>query len=77
MRLELLGTAFTSQHSDARVMDQLVYKWAHSRKVIAKALVEQYRQLASTGWTISEESIARDVKLLLGGSYEEFMKKEL
>jgi hypothetical protein len=31
MRLEMLGTAFTAQHSDARVLDQLVYKWAHSR----------------------------------------------
>jgi hypothetical protein len=29
MRLELLGTAFTSQHSDARIMDQMVYKWDH------------------------------------------------
>ena len=26
MRLELLGTAFTCQHSDARVLDQLIYK---------------------------------------------------
>lgn len=25
MRLELLGTAFTAQHSDARVLDQLMY----------------------------------------------------
>jgi hypothetical protein len=33
MRLEMLGTDFTAQHSDARVLDQLVYKWAHSRYV--------------------------------------------
>jgi hypothetical protein len=25
MRLELLGTAFTSQHSDARIMDQMEF----------------------------------------------------
>ena len=31
MRLEMLGTAFTAQHSDARVLDQLLYKWRHSR----------------------------------------------
>ncbi|CAI5721384.1 unnamed protein product [Hyaloperonospora brassicae] len=30
MRIEILGTAFTSQHSDARVLDQLIYKWSHS-----------------------------------------------
>ena len=35
MRIEMLGTAFTAQHSDARILDQLIYKWAHSRKAIA------------------------------------------
>jgi hypothetical protein len=33
MRVEILGTGFTAQHSDARVLDQLVYKWHHSRQV--------------------------------------------
>lgn len=33
MRVEILGTGFTAQHSDARVLDQLLYKWSHSRKV--------------------------------------------
>jgi len=36
MRVELLGTDFAPQHSDARVLDQLVYKWDHSRRVIAR-----------------------------------------
>jgi hypothetical protein len=30
MRVEMLGSAFTSQHSDSRVLEHLVYKWAHS-----------------------------------------------
>lgn len=34
MRLEILGTGFTAQHSDARVLDQLIYKWAHSRRCV-------------------------------------------
>src|SRR5258708_27797294 len=37
MRLELLGLSVTPQHSDARVLDQLIYKWKHSKKVIATA----------------------------------------
>ena len=41
MRLEMLGTAFTCQHSDARVLDQLIYKWAHSREVSAPACREK------------------------------------
>jgi hypothetical protein len=36
MRVEVLGTGFTAQHSDARVLDQLLYKWAHSRRVIGE-----------------------------------------
>ncbi|MEI9895764.1 MAG: hypothetical protein WDN28_18260 [Chthoniobacter sp.] len=31
MRLELIGLSMTPQHSDCRVLDQLVYKWQHSR----------------------------------------------
>jgi hypothetical protein len=41
MRLEMLGTAFTAQHSDARVLDQLVYKWAHSRYVYSYRVLVQ------------------------------------
>jgi hypothetical protein len=61
MRLELLGTSFIPQHSDARVLEQLVYKWDHSRTVIADVLTEQYVQLAGTGWSLTESAVAGDV----------------
>jgi hypothetical protein len=77
MRIEMLGTAFTVQHSDARVLDQLVYKWAHARAVVAQALVQQYSQLISCGWKPSRFEIRRDVARLFGGSFEEFMAKKL
>jgi hypothetical protein len=41
MRLEMLGTAFTAQHSDARVLDQLLYKWSHSRSVIGSVVADE------------------------------------
>ena len=41
MRLEMLGSAFTCQHSDARILDQLLYKWKHSREAIAPVLTNQ------------------------------------
>ena len=72
MRIEMLGTAFTAQHSDARVLDQLVYKWSHSRAVIANVLVEQYTKLCNSGWSPSRQEIRRDVERLFGKSYEEF-----
>lgn len=73
MRIEMLGTAFTAQHSDARVLDQLIYKWAHSRSVIALVLLEEVAKLCQSGWSPSRAEIRRDVRRLLGGSYEAFM----
>uniref|UniRef100_M4C6M4 Uncharacterized protein n=2 Tax=Hyaloperonospora arabidopsidis (strain Emoy2) TaxID=559515 RepID=M4C6M4_HYAAE len=77
MRIEILGTAFTSQHSDARVLDQLIYKWSHSRDVIGEVLVDMYEKLLATGWKISKSDIQRDVQRLFGQSYEDFMAKSI
>jgi len=75
MRLELLGTAFTAQHSDARVLDQVIYKWSHTRAILANVLVEKYRDLFAAGWRPTEDEIRRNVRALLGGSFEEFCRK--
>ena len=73
-RLETLGLSMTPQHSDARVLDQLVYKWPHSRRIIGGALQDKYADLLATGWQPTEEEIERDVALLFGGSFEAFIK---
>ena len=72
-RLELLGTSFIPQHSDARVLDQLIYKWAHSRSLIAQALTRQYELLVESGWVPTREEIERDVKALMGGNFWTFL----
>jgi hypothetical protein len=72
LRIELLGLSFTPQHSDARVLDQIIYKWQHSRQLIAQVLVEKYSTLAQTGWQASHAEIERDVKDLFGGAFEKF-----
>lgn len=72
MRLELIGLSITPQHSDARVLDQLIYKWRHSRKIIARVLADKYCDLADTGWNVTETEIQRDVKNLFGGAFERF-----
>ena len=74
-RLELLGTAFTAQHSDARVLDQLIYKWAHTREVVADVVSEKVADLFEAGWRPSREEIARDVRAIFGGSFAEFLAK--
>lgn len=77
MRLELLGLSFTAQHSDARVLDQIIYKWDHSRRVISRILGEKYEAIAESGWEPTMAEIDRDVKALFGGSYREFQDLRL
>ncbi len=71
-RIELLGLSMIPQHSDARVLDQLIYKWKHSRAVITDVLIEKYSDLAETGWKVTEDEVKRDVSMLFGGIFEEF-----
>jgi len=75
MRLELLGTSMIPQHSDSRVLDQLMYKWTHSRQIIGKVLVDKYADVAATGWTVTEEDVKRDVERMLKGNFLEFLKR--
>lgn len=73
MRLELLGTSFTPQHSDARVLDQVLYKWQHSRAILAEVLAEKYTATAAAGWEVTDPEIQRDVTELLGGGFQRFL----
>ena len=74
-RLELLGATFTCQHSDARVLDQLIYKWSHTRPIIANVLQDKYGDLFDAGWRPTQEEVTRDVRNLFGGMFEEFCAK--
>ena len=76
MRIELLGLSCTPQHSDCRVLDQLIYKWSHSRPILAKVLGDKYADLTATGWQPTREEIERDVHLLLGGAFEDFLARD-
>jgi hypothetical protein len=64
MRLELLGLSFIPQHSDARVLDQLIYKWKHSRAIIGEVLSRKYEDVVNTGRQITEDDIRRDLRFL-------------
>ena len=54
----------------------MIYKWAHSRRVIAEALCEKYGYLIDEGWYPTEDEIARDVALLFGGEFLRFTGKK-
>jgi hypothetical protein len=73
MRVELLGTEFAPQHSDARVLDQLIYKWEHSREIIAKVLKEKFADLAKTGRPVTREEVGTTVQNYLSGNFDRFL----
>jgi hypothetical protein len=68
-RIELLGPSFIAQHSDARVLEQLIYKWRHARAVLVPVLFEAYERLLSSGRAVTGEEIARDVGRMLSGNF--------
>lgn len=76
-RLELLGTNVIPQHSDARVIDQVIYKWDHSKRILGKVLAEKYADLVAAGWALEEGEVQRDVDRLLGGNFWTFLEKKL
>jgi hypothetical protein len=72
-RLELLGTSFIPQHSDARILEQMVYKWAHSRHVISNCLVEAYAALRHDGYPLASEQVQHDIERLFQGNFREWV----
>jgi hypothetical protein len=72
-RFELLGQSFIPQHSDARVLEQLIYKWKHARRQIGDALSVSYEQLLQNGRAVTREEIARDLTRLFSGNFNEWI----
>ena len=72
-RIEMLGTSFIPQHSDARVLEQVIYKWANTRRTLAPILSASYRLLSEDGRTITRSDIQRDVTRLFRSNAETWM----
>jgi hypothetical protein len=71
-RLEMLGTSFIPQHSDARVLEQVIYKWRNTRRTLAPILTQSYRLLMEDGRPVSRAEIHRDIQRLFRTNFEEF-----
>ncbi len=76
-RLEMLGTSFIPQHSDSRVLEQMIYKWRNTRSLLSRILAEFYQLLADDGRRVSAEEIRRDVTRLFRGNFEGFVGQTL
>jgi hypothetical protein len=69
-RIELLGTSFIPQHSDARVLEQVIYKWRNTRRTMAPILTNAYKLLQRDGRGVSRRDIQRDVNRLFRSNFE-------
>lgn len=69
-RIELLGTSFIPQHSDARVLEQVIYKWHNTRHTLAPILAKAYQLLHADGAEILRDMIQRDVNRLFRSNFE-------
>jgi hypothetical protein len=72
-RLEMLGPTFIPQHSDARVLDQLIYKWPHARRAIAAALYDSYLRLIGDGYPLTREKIEHGVNRMFSGNFSDWV----
>ncbi len=71
-RIELLGTSFIPQHSDARVLEQVIYKWRNTRRTLAPILTNAYKLIHNDGGGISRRNIQRDVNRLFRSNFEKW-----
>ena len=76
-RLELLGTSFIPQHSDARVLEQVIYKWRNTRRTLAPILANSYLKLAEDGRKVSRDDIQRDVNRLFRRNFEQWTAQSI
>ena len=75
MRIDMLGLSFIPQHSDARVTDQLIYKWSHFKNILHEILYEYYEDLSNKNFELSKFIIERDINNLLNQNAKSFFLK--
>src|SRR6476661_10130774 len=73
-RIEMLGMSFIPQHSDARILEQVIYKWRNTRRTLAPILTNSYRLLVEDGGSVSRERIRQDIQRLFRGNFEQFCR---
>jgi len=71
-RLEMLGTTFIPQHSDARILEQVIYKWRNTRRTLGPILANTYDLLSQDGRAVNFGDIQKDVKRLFRTNFEKW-----
>jgi hypothetical protein len=72
-RIEMLGASFIPQHSDARVLEQVIYKWRNTRRTFIPILTDTYRTLVLDGGKVTRQDIQRDVDRLFRSNFTQWI----
>jgi hypothetical protein len=72
-RLEMLGTSFIPQHSDARILEQVIYKWRNTRRTLGPILTHSYETLAADGRAVTLGDIQNDINRLFRTNFERWI----
>jgi len=72
-RIEMLGASFIPQHSDARILEQVIYKWRNTRRTMAPILTNAYELVARDGGQVTKAEIHRDIKKLFRDNFTRFV----
>ena len=73
-RIEMLGTTFIPQHSDARVLEHVIYKWRNTRRTMAPIFSNTYRLLAEDGRAVTRADIKQDITRMFQTNFERWVK---
>jgi len=74
-RLEMLGTSFIPQHSDARILEQVIYKWRNTRRTVGTILSQSFKLLVADGRCVTRDDIQRDVNRLFRTNFENWIRR--
>jgi hypothetical protein len=68
----MLGSTTIPQHSDARVLEQVIYKWRNTRRTLAPILTNTFRLLEADGREVTRHEIRREITRLFRTNFESF-----
>jgi len=72
-RMEMLGPSFIPQHSDARILEQVIYSGATHAGSWRPCWATPYKLLAEDGRQPTREEIRKDVSMLFRTNFERFV----
>ena len=73
-RLEMLGASFIPQHSDARILEQVIYKWRNTRRTLTPVIARTCALLAEDGRAVTRQDVQSVTTSLFRTNFEHWTR---